>query len=532
MEFQTTKFQQFCQLNPNKTPSSIRSTSIICTIGKSPDVDRLIRFIESGMNIARLNFSHGSHEEFKATIEKIRTAVERVGAKRSSKVQFPVAIALDTKGPEIRTGINLNNEEFELEKGQRLVITVDEHFRDRGTKQKIYVDYRELPIALKEKDEIFIDDGLICLSVEKIQENEVDCVVECGGRLSSRKGVNLPNIKINIPAVTAKDKEDIRFGMNENVDMIFASFIRNAKAVQEIKSILLDSRRKIMIISKIENKEGVDNIDEIISESDGIMIARGDLGVEIPPEKVPIVQKMIISKCNEAGKPCICATQMLESMTYKPMATRAEISDVANAVFDNSDCTMLSGETAKGEFPLEAIKVMGKTILEAEASFDHKRWFDHLISENPEPTDRIERIAVDVVKLVMKENARSIILLDNEETLVRFISKYRPDCPIFAVTSHSTFARQMNLYRSVLPLFIDNGEIIRNLFQLAVPICQKIVKLYNYKMQFQFISRKAFKSGHKSCNTISHRFCQISKKWVRQAHYSSGPKNSNCKCSE
>merc|ERR1711936_980020 len=439
----------------------VRLSGVVCTIGPvSRDPEFLYDMMEAGMNIARMNFSHGTHEYHKQTIMNCRVANEKY--KEDKGFGIPLAIALDTKGPEIRTGIlegDDGRKEVALETGAAIKITTDDAFKETCTKEVEWLDYKNITKVLTPGKRIYIDDGLISVKALEIGPDYVLGEIENGGNLGSRKGCNLPGTDCDLPAVSTKDRQDLEFGVEQNVDMVFASFIRDADGVRQIREVLGEKGKNILIISKIENLQGVRNIDEIIDESDGIMVARGDLGIEIPAEKVFIAQKQMIAKCNNKGKPVICATQMLESMVKKPRPTRAEGSDVANAVLDGADCVMLSGETAKGDYPIQCIKTMSNLAQEAEACLWNQRFFEDIMkSEHNASHGTTSATSIAAVQASYLTRASAIIGLTTTGRTAHIASKYRAQCPFLAITRSAPAARAMQIFRGVVPLFYPEGR--------------------------------------------------------------------------
>lgn len=415
-------------------------TKIVCTMGPSCNsVSILKEMMLSGMTVARLNMAHGEPEDHSGRIRLVREAAEAAGS--------VVAVMMDIKGPEIRIG-TLEESSYELKTGDKLTLTSRQVV---GTGECVAVNYPDMPKDVKAGDRVLIDDGLIELLIEAVEDTEIRCAVLNGGTLKPRKGVNLPGISTSLPGVTERDVKHIRFGVEENVDMIAMSFVRKAEDVLQVRQLLEDANAShISIISKIENEEGVENLDAIIEVSDGIMVARGDLGVEIPAEDVPMIQRTMIQKCNAAGKPVIVATQMLDSMQVNPRPTRAEVSDVANAVLQGADAIMLSGETAAGKYPLESVKMMAQIAQRTESTIDYDALF---ASHLTDPVGSItEVISQSVVSSSLQLGAKAILTPTESGFTARMVSKYRPKAPIIAISAHDSVLKRLTLIRGVIPV--------------------------------------------------------------------------------
>lgn len=439
----------------------MRRTKIVCTLGPATDnVETMKELIRCGLNAARVNFSHGTYESHGEMIQKLKQAREEMNA--------PIPLLLDTKGPEIRIK-TFEKDKIRLEEGDLFTLTTDDV---PGTQERVSVTYQDLPKDLQRGSRVLIDDGLIELKVESIQGTNVNCVVVTGGTISSRKGVNLPGVQVNLPSLTEKDIEDLKFGIANQFDYVAASFIRSASDVVKIRRVLEENGgERIQIISKIENQEGVDNIDEILEVSDGIMVARGDLGVEIPPEEVPLVQKMLIAKANKRGKPVITATQMLESMVRSPRPTRAEANDVANAIFDGSDAIMLSGETAMGQYPCEAVSTMARIAEKTESSINYGKNLKNNVEM--EQTNITNAISFAACTTAAELKTTCVATITQSGFTARMISKHRPVCPIVAGTMDEQVWRQLNLVWGCCPV-LHKGTLPKGqVFDTAMKIAQR-----------------------------------------------------------
>ena len=425
----------------------MKKTKIVCTMGPNTDNREIMKELAlNGMDVARFNFSHGDHAEHKHRLEILESVREELG--------IPIASLLDTKGPEIRTGKLKDGKKVTLKEGDLYTLTTEEIV---GDETRGYINYAGLAEDVKPGDRILIDDGLIELHVREVNGTDIVCRIENGGELGEKKGVNVPGVRVKLPALTDKDKEDIRFGVDAGFDFVAASFVRNADAIREIREILDEKGSAMQIIAKIENEEGIENIDSIIEASDGIMVARGDMGVEIPAEKVPHIQKMIIRKCNLACKVVITATQMLDSMIRNPRPTRAEVSDVANAVYEGTDAVMLSGETAMGSYPIEAVRMMSQIAEESEKYLDYMFYQRRKVS-----AENLRNISNTVcyssVATASDLEAPVIVAPSVSGFTTRMLSKWRPKALIAGLSPSMTVVRQMQLYWGVKPFHAKRAE--------------------------------------------------------------------------
>ena len=434
----------------------MRRTKIVCTLGPATDdVNILENLMKNGMNVARLNFSHGTHEEQLKRVEIFKQIRD--------ELDIPIALMLDTRGPEIRIKQFKNGEE-QLQEGQMFTLTTREV---EGTSEIVSVTYKGLPDDIMRGNTLLIDDGLIELVVVDIADTDIKCEVKNGGKVSNHKGVNIPGVSVKMPYVSEKDKEDILFGIKNEFDFIAASFVRSQYDVLEIRKILENNGAKnIQIIAKIENNEGVSNIDKILKVSDGIMVARGDMGVEIPLEDLPGIQKMLIKRCYGAGKPVITATQMLDSMIRNPRPTRAETTDVANAIYDGTSAIMLSGETSIGKYPVESLVTMSRIAQKTERAIDYKaRFATEQFNLEANVTNAISHATCTTAHDL---GAAAIISVTKSGQTARMVSKFRPDCPIIAPTISERVCRQLSLSWGIYPFILEVKETTDELFDHAV----------------------------------------------------------------
>ena len=441
----------------------MKKTKIVSTLGPaSNDLDTIVKLIEAGANVFRFNFSHGDHEEHLGRLNFVREAEKKTGK--------TVGILLDTKGAEIRTTVQKDGK-IEFHIGDEVRISMDDSIE--GTKEKIAVTYPGLYDDVHEGGHVLFDDGLIDMQIEKKDDanRELVCKVLNEGVLGSRKGVNAPGVSINLPGITEKDSSDIRFGLDHEINYIAASFVRKPQDILDIRELLEEKHMEhVQVFPKIESQEGIDNFDEILKVSDGLMIARGDMGVEIPPENVPLVQKSLIKKCNAAGKPVITATQMLDSMIENPRPTRAEASDVANAVFDGTDATMLSGESANGDYPVEAVATMARIDVKAENALRQYKNFSINDFDKTDVTEAIGRAAAEAVENL---GIKTIVAATESGYTAKMISKYRPDADILAVTFDDRTRRGLMVNWGVYPVVAEKPATTDEMFKLATEEAKK-----------------------------------------------------------
>ncbi len=440
----------------------LRKTKIIATMGPAvDDVATMEALLKAGMNIARFNFSHGTHQEQRGRIEMLREASRRCG--------IPVAILLDTKGPEIRTGEITGGGTITLVPDAQIVLTTE---TVPGTASRLSISYQNLPQEVHPGGHVFIADGLVDLEVQSVQESEIHCIVRNGGILGSRKNVNVPGVRTGLPAVTERDILDIEFGISMNIDFIAASFIRKASDVLEVQKIVDRCKAATRIIAKIEDEEGLENIASIARVSGGVMVARGDLGVQLQTEEIPLAQKRIIRECNLQNKPVVTATQMLDSMINNPKPTRAELTDVANAIFDGTDAVMLSGETANGKYPVESVQMLHRIALEVERSQEYIERSKQYFSFHRTDMDISEAITRAAYVVATDIHAAALISPSLRGNSPRLLSKYRPVQPVIAVTTSEVVHRQLLLHWGVYPLLSeyvnDSDKMIQNSLRLAL----------------------------------------------------------------
>lgn len=434
----------------------MRMTKIICTLGPAVDDENLLeQLMLGGMDVARLNFSHGTHQQQKLRLDRVKKVRE--------KLNIPVALLLDIKGPKIRLG-KFEKDEVMLQNGNEFILVTEDIL---GTEERATITHKQLYKDVKAGTIILINDGLVEIEVQKVVGKDIHCKILNGGAISNNKGVNVPETDTHLPAITVQDIEDIKFAIDNGFDFLACSFVRKASNVTEVRDVLNSyGGQDLMIIAKIENREGVNNFDEILKVSDGIMVARGDLGVEIPTEEVPIVQKMIIKKCYKSGKPVITATQMLDSMIKNPRPTRAEASDVANAVYDGTSAIMLSGESAIGRYPVESVKTMARIAQMAEKSIDYGSKLAAMQFNMVENVTNAISYATCAIALQLK--AAAIISATESGQTARMISRFRAYCPILATTSNPKVQRQLSISWGVISLLVKEALTVEEMFEMGI----------------------------------------------------------------
>lgn len=438
-----------------------KKTKIVATIGPATSSQAMLeKLLKTGLNVARLNFSHGDFAEHQEKVDNGKLASEKTG--------LPIAFLQDLGGPKIRIGeFDTESGRVTIKKGQTFTLTTK---KVKGDETIAYVNYKKLPKEIKVGHTVMLDDGKKRLVVKKVNGDKIVCKVEVGGELKGRRGVNLPDTDISISSLTPKDKKDLEFGLNNNVDFIALSFVRRPKDILDLRKILDAAKSKAHIISKIETPQAVENIDEIIRISDGIMVARGDLAVEVPAEEVPLIQKMIIKKCNEAGKPVITATQMLESMINSPVPTRAEVSDVANAILDGTDAVMLSEETTLGDYPLEAVGLMTRVAEHVEQDLIKEMFYKDGVREK---LSIAESTTLSAVKNAMRLDAKYIISITSSGFNARFISRHKPTTPVIVLTPNKVTFQQIQLSWGCFPILIDEHKSIKDTSELIRDVLTK-----------------------------------------------------------
>ena len=434
----------------------MRKTKIVCTLGPNENDYELMKKLAEKMDVARFNFSHGSHQEHLGRLALLKQARKDTGRE--------IAALLDTKGPEIRTGELEDHKKVMLEAGNEIVLTIDECV---GNASRVYINYSGLNEDVQEGSTILIDDGLIGLKVERVEGADIHCLITNGGELGEKKGVNVPNVSIRLPGLTEKDIEDIKFGIEEGFDFVAASFVRNAETIEQIRALIDEAGSSMKIIAKIESQEGLDNLDAIIAAADGIMVARGDLGVEIDAKRLPQLQKEMIHKCNFAGKLVITATQMLDSMIRNPRPTRAEVTDVANAVYDGTDAVMLSGETAAGKYPVEALDMMASVVEYTEQFLDYTQYKMRNVDESTY-ANISNAVCAASVTTASELDAKALIVPTLSGSTAKLISKYRPKTHIYAMSPSQSTVRQMMLLWGVTPIWARRADTTDELFESSM----------------------------------------------------------------